>query len=80
MTKRFWQYIKAKRRDQTGISTLKSNDMEFTDPKQKAEIPSSHFGTVFTDEGPVLPSMPPSEIPDMPNITFDCNGVVKPGT
>ena len=26
---------------------------------------------------PVLPSMPPSEIPNMPNITIDCNGVVK---
>ena len=77
MTKRFWQYIKAKLRDKIGISTLKSNDKEFTDPKQKAEILSSHLSTMFTDEDPVLPSMPPSEIPDMPNITIDCNGVVK---
>ena len=65
------------RRDQTGISTLKSNDKEFTDPKQKAEILSSHFSTVFTDGDPVLPSMPPSEITDTPNITSTCNGVVK---
>ena len=77
MTKRFWQYIKAKLTDKTGISTLKSNDKEFTDPKQKAEILSSHLSTMFTDEDPVLPSMPPSEIPDMPNITIDYNGVVK---
>ena len=70
MTKRSWQYIKAKRRDQTEVSTLKTNNKEITDSKQKAEILCSHFRTVFTDEDLVLPSMPPSEIPDMPNITI----------
>ena len=38
ITKRFWQYIKAKRKDSFGISVLKSDGKEITDPKRKADI------------------------------------------
>ena len=38
ISKRFWQYIKAKRKDSSGIPILKSDRKEITDSKQKADI------------------------------------------
>ena len=77
LTKRFWQYIKAKRRDSSGISILKSNGKEFTNPKEKADILNNHYNSVFADEKPTLPTLPMSNFPDMPKIEIDICGVVK---
>lgn len=77
MTKRFWQYIKAKRRDSSGIAVLKSNGKEFTNPKQKADILNNQYNSVFTVEDPVLPTLPESVFPDMPDIIIDTNGIIK---
>ena len=77
MTKRFWQYIKAKRKDSSGIHTLKSDRKEVNDSKQKAYILNKQYNSVFTDENPVLPALGCSDIPDMPNVTIDIDGVTK---
>ena len=71
------QYIKAKRRDYAGIAILKSHGKEFTKPKEKADIPNEQNDNVFTIEDPVLPKLPDSPYPDMPNIHIDNNGVIK---
>ena len=75
--KLFWQYIKAKRRDSAGIAILKSHGKEFTKPKKKADILNEQYDSVFTLEDPVLPQLPDSPYPDMPNIHIDNNGVIK---
>ena len=77
VTKRLWQYIKAKRRDCAGIAILKSHGKEFTKPKKKADILNEQYDSVFTLEDPVLPQLPDSPYPDMPNIHIDNNGVIK---
>ena len=77
ITKRFWQYIKAKRRDPAGIAILKSYGKEFTKPKEKADILNEQYGSVFTLEDPVLPQLPDSRYPDIPNIHIDNNGALK---
>ncbi|KAM7440902.1 hypothetical protein ABFA07_010005 [Porites harrisoni] len=77
ITKLFWQYIKAKRRDSAGIAFLKSHGKKFTKPKKKADILNEQYDSVFTLEDPVLPQLPDSPYPDMPNIHIDNNGVIK---
>ena len=49
ITKRFWQYIKAKRKDSPGIPILKSDRKEITDSKQKADILNEQYNSVFID-------------------------------
>ena len=49
--KPFWHYIKAKRQDRVGISTLKTFDGQVTtDPLEKANILNHHFKSVFINE------------------------------
>ena len=38
ITKRFWQDVRAKRKDSISIPILKSNGVEITDPKLKGEV------------------------------------------
>ena len=46
--KPFWHYIKSKRQDRTGISTLKSVDGRVvTTPAEKAELLNKQFKSVF---------------------------------
>ena len=52
LTKRFWQYIKAKRKDSSGIPILKSDGKEITDSKQKADILNKQYNRIFTDKNP----------------------------
>ena len=59
--KKFWTYIKSTRRDNIGISTLKSGNTEISENKGKAEILSNQFKTVFTNE----------DVSSIPNITID---------
>ena len=47
ITKRFWQYIKAKHKDSSGIPILKSDGKEVTDSKQKADILNKQYNSVF---------------------------------
>ena len=56
---------------------MKSHGKEFTKPKEKADIPNEQNDNVFTIEDPVLPKLPDSPYPDMPNIHIDNNGVIK---
>ena len=48
--RQFWKYIKAKRRDSSGISPLLVNDSIVSDPQRKAAALSDQFQTVFTLE------------------------------
>ena len=76
VTKRFWQYIKVKRRDSAGIAILKSHGKEFTKPKEKADILNElRAESEFTLEDKVLPKLHDSPYPDMPNIHIDNSGV-----
>ncbi|VDI37763.1 Hypothetical predicted protein [Mytilus galloprovincialis] len=51
MGKKFWQYIKSRKKDTVNISTLKnSSGTEVIDSKGKAAILNEQYDSVFTDE------------------------------
>jgi hypothetical protein len=78
--KNFWRYIKHRRKDNTGIQTLKVNNQLLTQDQEKAEALANQFQGVFTREDPVqsnLPDLPPSSYPDMLPITVGLDGVQK---
>ena len=60
-----------------GITKLFWHGKKFTKPKKKADILNEQYDSVFTLEDPVLPQLPDSPYPDMPNIHIDNNGVIK---
>ncbi|CAC5368591.1 unnamed protein product [Mytilus coruscus] len=48
--KKFWQYVKSKKRDSCGIAPLSSNGKLMEDSKGKAEALNHQFVSIFTDE------------------------------
>ena len=60
-----------------GITKLFWHGKKFTKPKKKADILNEQYDSVFTLEDPVLPQLPDSPYPGMPNIHIDNNGVIK---
>ena len=78
--KDFWRYIRYKRKDNTGVQSLKVDDKLYTDDQDKAEALSNQFESVFTHEDPSLDSyslLPPSPFPDMPPIIMRSDGIRK---
>jgi hypothetical protein len=45
--KKFWTYIKHKKIDHQGISSLKQDDKLITDPIPKANVMNDQFKSVF---------------------------------
>ena len=52
MTKRFWTYIRSKRQDNVGVAPLEINDDAVSDSREKANLLSNYFKSVFTKEDP----------------------------
>ena len=90
--KPLWQYIRAKRQDHTGISTLRDpkNGQPITDPANKVDILNQHFKSVFTvedrsnipDKGPSLyTSITDFRITSegVYNVLSNCNPHTSPG-
>ena len=76
--KRFWSYIKSRKSDPTGITTLKEGNKETSDGPEQAEILNRQYQSVFTKED--LSSMPvlgPSPFNSMPDIDFSTDGIEK---
>ena len=76
-SKKFWSYVKCLRQDAMGIPTLKKNGVFESDNTVKATILNDHFKSVFTQEDDILPQLPPTSFPPIPNITVSVSGVTK---
>ena len=64
--KRFWNYIKSLRKDNTGISSLKDKGRLFNNPKDKANILNRQYVSVHTHEDQdQVPSPSGTPFPDM---------------
>jgi len=50
VTKRLWSFIKSKRQDHIGISTLKYQGETFVDATDKANVFADYFSSVFISE------------------------------
>ena len=76
--KRFWQFIKSKRKDRTGVATLKVNGTTISDSKGKADALNQQFESVFTREGPLANDLlPASPYPAAGDIEINVAGVRK---
>ena len=75
--RQFWKYIRIRRKESSGISTLLVNDQFISDPEGKATTLSNQFQSVFTRED--LSSVPSldtiNHIPTMPAISITSNGI-----
>ena len=49
-TKRFWSFIKRKRKDQIGINTLHFEGQSYTQSTAKANILNKQFASVYTNK------------------------------
>jgi len=72
-----WKYIKAKCKDDIGISTIMVDGNPCTDPKTKATALNNYFESVFTKEDQSnVPTLDADEsFPNLPDITFSAEGI-----
>ena len=76
--KRFWQFVKSRRKDHTGIATLKVNGKTISSPKDKADALNTQFESVFNKVGDVPDDlMPDSPHPSATDIEITTPGVQK---
>ena len=76
--KRFWNFIKSRKKDSTGVAPLKKDGLTFSDSLNKANIMGVQFCSVFTQEDTSeLPDLGPSQTPSMPPIMVNIIGVQK---
>ena len=76
--KKFWNYIKNTRKDNTGVSPLRKDGILIDDTKQKAAILNEQYHSVFTvdDIGEKIPTLS-DNYPNMPHINIKTEGVEK---
>lgn len=76
--KAFWSYIKALRKEKCGIPTLNTKSgIPATSDTTKANTLNGQFQSVFTDEDTKNIPITSKLYPDMPDITFGVEGVIK---
>ena len=76
--KRFWHFIKSRKKDSTGVAPLKNEGLTFFDSVNKANIMGEQFSSVFTQEDvPELPDLGQSRTPSAPPIKVNTKGVLK---
>ena len=75
--KKFWKYIKSRKKDNMGISPLKNESgEEVIDSKGKAEILNQQYDRVFTDEDlSTIPEQETNVAPDIERLHIITNGV-----
>ena len=77
-TKPFWQYVKSRRQDNTGVAPLLKGSELKCDAPAKAKILLDQFCSVFTKvTQDSMPSMNGPKYPEIENLEIDVNGVVK---
>ena len=78
ISKKFWSYVRTKRRDTTGIPVLKVDGKEITAGREKAEALSKQYDSIFTNEDLTnIPCLLTPPAPRIKEITSDVNGVQK---
>lgn len=76
-SKPFWNFIKARRKDNTGVAPLKQNGTLINDPKGKAEILLNQFKSVFTRDVTNHQLNRKANVPLIKQITITPSGVEK---
>ena len=75
--KRFWSFIKANKRENIGIPTLRINDQPIINDHDKAKALNNQFSSVFTQEKHTIPQIAPSTYHNIPLLEIGIDGVIK---
>ena len=77
--KRFWSFIKHRKKDHEGVAPLKHEGQTHTGHKEKASILNQQFESVFIRETPISPDLLPEQPshPSMEDIVITEPGVQK---
>ena len=82
--KKFWTYIKHRRKDNSGAPSLKLNDKLYCDPTTKSNILKQQFKPAFSQRTTFTSNefadshrMPDADYPIMPDFKFTSNGIEK---
>jgi len=76
--KPFWSYIKAKKKDVSGIAPLRAKGTLHCTSAEKSEILSEQFSSVFTrDSGDDSPTPPGAAYPEIDELIVRKEGVLK---
>ena len=75
--KRFWSFIKANKRENIGIPTLRVNDKPITNDCDKANALNNQFTSVFTSERYPIPVIDHPLYSSMPPLDIGTNGIIK---
>ena len=74
--KGFWTYIKNKKKDHFGVAPLNDWGTTYTEAKQKAQILSKQFESVFTNEDVTnVPQLDSSAYPKIGDVLFTTRGI-----
>ena len=77
-SKKLYTFIKGKKCDISGISSLRKDGIAHSDPRTKATILNEQFSSVFTEETSVdMPAMSGRRFPDIHSFKVDQAGVYK---
>ena len=74
--KRFWQFVKSKRKERVGVATLKVDGKSVSNPRDKANELNKQFESVFTREGPLSNDLLPDQ---SPHPTMSDIDITEPG-
>ena len=76
--KRFWSYIKALQKDNSGVAPLKENGKMHADPLDKSNILNRQYESTLTREDEAnIPQSEGQPYPPMPDIDISREGVLK---
>ena len=78
-SKPFWAYVKRLRRDNVGVSPIRSGGVLHSDAGTKAELLNQQFQSVFTheDENQAIPDLPGPKTPNINPLTITARGIEK---
>ena len=77
-TKPFWNFVKARRRDNVGVSPLKVNGRLFSNPENKVEILLKQFKSAFSsDNDNPPPNTKATNAPPIQPIKISSQGIAK---
>ena len=78
VTKRFWTFVKSKKKDSCSIAPLRSEGVLVSDSKGKANILNKQYCSVFSkNNSSAVPSKGPSDAPTLGNIVVSETGVLQ---
>ena len=77
-TKKFWAFVKSKKKDQFGVAALEHQGKVYTDSLSKANLLNNQFASVFTREDlSHIPEMSGNQVPDIPDVDIQIESVIK---